>query len=175
MMTFQLNKIASFLFKLFYSLARILFIICATLLVVSIIPQLFLKTDDIRSAKKAKARTTVQTLMVALDRYKNDVGHYPLTNDSRLVANEITGFKSSPDALDDMSVQNTNWNGPYYTASKKDFYMRQRNQALIDPWGQPYHFEIINPRHNTHGCDIWSSGPNQKNQNGSGDDINNWD
>ncbi len=82
MMTFQLNKIASFLFKLFYSLARILFIICATLLVVSIIPQLFLKTDDIRSAKKAKARTTVQTLMVALDRYKNDVGHYPLTNDS---------------------------------------------------------------------------------------------
>ncbi len=116
--------------------------------------------------KEAKAKTTVQTLKVALDRYKDDIGHYPLTNDSHLVANEITGFKSSPDALEDMSVQNANWHGPYYSAPKKDFYIRQRNQALLDPWGSPYNFNFSNNQQS-----VWSSGPNRINENGNNDDI----
>ena len=81
MMTFQMNKIASFLFKFMYGLARILIILFAIYLIALIVTHGF-NQHGISLARKAKARTTVQTLMVALDRYKNDVGHYPLTNDS---------------------------------------------------------------------------------------------
>ena len=51
----------------------------------------------VEMAKKAKARTTVQTLTVALDRYKNDVGIYPLDDSPQTVMNCLTGFKESPD------------------------------------------------------------------------------
>ena len=49
-------------------------------------------------------------------------------------------------------------------------------QLPTDAWGQTLHYEYPTNRH--HRGDkpaIWSSGPNEKNDDGQQDDINNWD
>lgn len=45
----------------------------------------------------------------------------------------------------------------------------------IDAWGEPLNYEYPNTRVDTETPAIWSNGKNRKNDNGSGDDINNWD
>lgn len=46
-------------------------------------------------------------------------------------------------------------------------------RGLKDPWDHDYEY---NPegKHNEGGFDLWSRGPNGKDDNGSGDDICNW-
>jgi len=49
-------------------------------------------------------------------------------------------------------------------------------QAPTDAWNQLLFCEYPNTRAADTGTPaIWSSGPNERNENGSGDDINNWD
>jgi len=44
-----------------------------------------------------------------------------------------------------------------------------------DAWGEILHYEYPNSKSaNTTKPAIWSSGPNKQNEDGSGDDINNW-
>ncbi len=44
-----------------------------------------------------------------------------------------------------------------------------------DPWDQPLFYEYPNSKApDTDRPAIWSSGPNRQNENGEGDDINNW-
>lgn len=48
----------------------------------------------------------------------------------------------------------------------------------MDPWGQQYHYEYGMGGSTKQKIDkpaIWSSGPNKKNDNGSGDDVKNWE
>lgn len=45
----------------------------------------------------------------------------------------------------------------------------------VDGWGNPLNYEFPNTRAETDGPAIWSNGKDGKNDNGSGDDINNWD
>lgn len=45
----------------------------------------------------------------------------------------------------------------------------------VDAWGEPLNYEYPNTRADTEGPAIWSNGKNRNNDNGSGDDINNWD
>lgn len=46
----------------------------------------------------------------------------------------------------------------------------------VDAWGELLHYEYPNDKApNATKPAIWSSGPNKTNDNGSGDDINNWD
>lgn len=45
----------------------------------------------------------------------------------------------------------------------------------VDAWGQPLNYEYPNTKApQLSKPAIWSSGPNKQNENGSGDDINNW-
>ena len=43
-----------------------------------------------------------------------------------------------------------------------------------DAWGNPLNYEYPNTKANTDRPAIWSNGKNMQNENGSGDDINNW-
>lgn len=45
----------------------------------------------------------------------------------------------------------------------------------MDPWIQTYHYEYPTTKHKVDKPAIWSSGPNKKNDNGSGDDVKNWE
>ena len=125
-------------------------------------------------AKKRKAETTVQGLEIALSLYKNDYGIYPDDDTSESVMNALTGYKSSPDSPDDIYRSDPDWNGPYFHGDSKQFEFGQRNRALLDPWQSKYQFNLSDPKYNHFTCDIWSAGPNRKDEKGKGDDINNW-
>jgi general secretion pathway protein G len=48
-------------------------------------------------------------------------------------------------------------------------------QLPVDAWGQMMNYEYPNSKApNSVKPAIWSSGPNKRNENGAGDDINNW-
>lgn len=44
----------------------------------------------------------------------------------------------------------------------------------VDAWGTPLNYEYPNSKANVSRPAIWSSGENRQNENGGGDDINNW-
>jgi general secretion pathway protein G len=43
-----------------------------------------------------------------------------------------------------------------------------------DAWNQPLHYQYPNSKSSIDKPAIWSSGPNKQNEEGAGDDINNW-
>ncbi len=45
----------------------------------------------------------------------------------------------------------------------------------LDAWGQVFQYEYPNNKSKSTKPAIWSFGPDQKDDNGSGDDVNNWD
>ncbi len=45
----------------------------------------------------------------------------------------------------------------------------------LDAWGQVFQYEYPNNKSKSTKPAIWSLGPNQQDENGSGDDVNNWD
>ncbi len=44
-----------------------------------------------------------------------------------------------------------------------------------DAWGEPLHYEYPNSKAESTKPAIWSSGPNKEDENGSGDDVVNWE
>lgn len=45
----------------------------------------------------------------------------------------------------------------------------------LDAWGEPLHYEYPNKKSNSVKPAIWSSGPDRSNEQGDGDDVNNWE
>jgi len=127
-----------------------------------------------RLAKKNKAKTTINGLELAIKQYYNDFGIYPDDSSSRAVINVLTGYDEFPDKPDPRFKECPDWNGPYYTAQKRQFQYGELNQALLDPWLSEYKFNLSDPQHNHYTFDIWSPGPNKKDENGEGDDVRNW-
>lgn len=128
----------------------------------------------IKAARKAKARATVDALTLSLETYKNDIGVYPPDDSSKMVMNHLTGFKESHTETSADFKKDPDWNGPYYDAKRKEFKAGMMNEALIDPWNQEYKFRLSKPVRNTFKCDVYSTGPNMKDEDGGGDDIGNW-
>lgn len=65
--------------------------------------------------------------------------------------------------------------GTYFLEHRKDWDQRQE---LVDPWGRPFHFQVLYPSGTTNCREapivrvrIWSSGPNGQDEEGTGDDI----
>lgn len=48
------------------------------------------------------------------------------------------------------------------------------DKTPVDAWQTPLNYEYPNTKANVGRPAIWSSGENKQNENGSGDDINNW-
>ena len=96
------------------------------------------------NAMKSAARTQITLLEGAAKLYTLDVG-------------------SPPSSLDYLITEPTDipnpakWQGPYL----------EKEQLPVDPWNQPYQYEIIDPA--TAKFRIWSNGPDQ--QPGSNDDL----
>ena len=60
-------------------------------------------------------------------------------------------------------------------AKREDGSPAVLDKMPTDAWNEPLNYEYPNTRADTEGPAIWSNGKNRKNDNGSGDDINNWD
>jgi len=105
-----------------------------------------------------KAKASIAALEAAIDMYEMDIGEYPASGNENLVA-----------ALKDTSNPDVDWNGPYMRLKEEDL----EDGQYIDPWGNPYVY--INPgTHNESYYDIYSYGLNSQDDQGAGDDINNW-
>lgn len=59
-------------------------------------------------------------------------------------------------------------------AKREDGSPAVLDKMPTDAWNEPLNYEYPNTRADTEGPAIWSNGKNRKNDNGSGDDINNW-
>lgn len=105
-----------------------------------------------------KAKATIAALEAAIDMHELDTGVYPPSGNENLVR-----------ALTDIENPDPDWNGPYIRLREEDL----EEEKYIDSWGNPYVF--INPgTHNPSFYDIYSYGPDGQDEQGAGDDINNW-
>lgn len=61
-----------------------------------------------------------------------------------------------------------------YPKTVDELYPTYLEKSPRDPWDQPYQFTQPGEK-NTLSFDLWSIGPNGKNEKGEGDDVKNWD
>ena len=114
-----------------------------------------------RKGAITKAKTTIASLETAVAQYDADMGEYPATG----IAALVSALQEDPGDAD--------WGGPYIEFKEADL----DGGSLVDPWGKPYVYVSVNggaPQHREHSYDLYSYGPNGKDDNGAGDDIYNW-
>jgi general secretion pathway protein G len=99
-------------------------------------------TKHLRKAKVETAKIQVEALGAAVDSFNIDTGRFPTTEES------LKALVEKPAGLD-------SWDGPYI--KKKD--------SLIDPWGEPYHYQHPGSGRE---YDIFSLGSDRK-EGGEGD------
>lgn len=108
---------------------------------------------NVGEANVTAARTQIETLAVALDAYRLDVGAYPTTEEglSVLRVRPLAGAAAGA------------WRGPYL-----------RKRVPADPWGRPYVYQSPGS-HNPDSYDLYSLGrdgePGGEGENG---DITSW-
>lgn len=101
------------------------------------------------SSRTKTAQVQIQNVMGALELYRLDVGRYPTP------AEGLKALVTAPQSA-------AGWNGPYLP----------RETALMDPWGNPYHYVVPG----AHGeVDIYSLGSdNAQGGTGEAQDVGNW-
>ena len=102
-------------------------------------------------AKITGAKTDISSLGTALRTFEIDCGRYPSTEET------LTALLDPPSGIA------KGWNGPYL----------EKREIPKDPWGIPYIYKCPG-QHNPDGYDLYSFGSNMNDDNGGGDDINNW-
>ena len=90
-----------------------------------------------------------QGLKTPLFSYKMSMGNFPSTEEG------MQALVTAPQGKSD------HWRGPYV----------EGNSIPLDPWKQPYQYRFPGV-HNKDGYDLWSIGPDGKDQ--TDDDIGNW-
>ncbi|WP_269539652.1 type II secretion system major pseudopilin GspG [Cerasicoccus fimbriatus] len=83
--------------------------------------------------------------------YRLNMGDYPSTDQG------LAALVTAPAGV------GGKWVGPYL------------DKAAVDSWGQPYNYRYPGTNNKNGTPDIWSNGPNRQNEEGGGDDVNNWD
>ena len=101
-----------------------------------------------QKAYRDAARGEIGILAGGVDRYEFDMRNYPSSLDELIKA-------PSGDTASD-------WGGPYIKGS----------EINEDPWGNKYRLAVPGKK-NTESYDLWSLGPDG--QDGTDDDIGNWD
>jgi general secretion pathway protein G len=129
-----------------FTLMEVLLVLIILVVIGSIVaPQIF-GARDVANINAAKTQTGF--IQDAARRYWMDMSKYPATLD------ELVSKPSD-------ATQAEKWHGPYLDGALKP-----------DPWENEYQF--ANPgKHNPDSIDVWSYGPDG--QDGTDDDIGNWD
>jgi len=101
------------------------------------------------SSRTQTARVQIQNVVGALELYRLDVGRYPTPGEG------LKALMSAPATAN-------GWNGPYL----------QRETALNDPWGNPYHYAAPGK----HGeVDVYTLGSdNADGGSGEAQDVGSW-
>ncbi len=106
-----------------------------------VVPQFVNRAGD---AKKARAKSDIAQIGLALDLYELDIGSYP---------ENIDGLITKPSGVDET------WKGPYVKRGEK---------GLVDPWGRKYIYTFDHSKPGEY--ELKSQGPNESDTN---DDLTN--
>ena len=109
----------------------------------------------------AKGKSAIAALETAISMYQGDMGDYPPSGNEALVK----ALQDDPNKPD--------WQGPYMEFKHDEL----KDGEYIDPWGKPYTYVSStdgSPEHRQTSYDLYSLGPNGKDDAGAGDDLVNW-
>jgi len=138
-----------------FTLIELIVVMAITLILASAVSGTVLVVR--KKALIAKAKAGIASLETALSMYESDCGVFPSGGNSTMVT-ELTG----PSAQ-------SGWNGPYMQFKSAEL----SSGSFIDSWGNAYIYTSPGTN-NTSTFDIYSYGPNQTDDSGGGDDVNNW-
>ncbi|MCK5706178.1 MAG: type II secretion system protein GspG [Candidatus Aureabacteria bacterium] len=110
--------------------------------------------------KKSNSRSDIARLEMAVQSYANDFNAYPPNITNAQLVNLLTNTA--------VFINNPRWQGPYLQFDENDIVGGQ----FVDGWKNPYQYRTGG--NNSTFCDIYSFGEDEVNNNGAGDDINNW-
>ena len=99
-------------------------------------------TKHLRKAKIETAKIQVDALGAAVESFMIDNGRFPTTEEA------LKALMEKPNGLD-------SWDGPYI----------KKKESLIDPWGEPYHYQQPGTSRD---FDVYSLGSDKK-EGGEGD------
>jgi general secretion pathway protein G len=125
----------------------------------------------------SRAQAEIATMEMALEQYKSDNGAYPKSTTTRRTASGVPGMIEINNSIALYAALTSP--KPYMTFKPNQirFDRATTKPYLIDPFGNPYNY-YCNPgaldQTNTASFDLWSYGPNGINDEGTNDDITNW-
>ena len=108
----------------------------------------------------SQEKANIQATELSIKGYESAIKSYAIDHNGRPPAGsaqEVNAMLMKPEALDGRPLQ------PYLDETPKDGW----DQPLFYNYPASHQLIATNP-------DIWSAGPNGQNEDGSGDDINNW-
>ena len=128
-----------------FTLIEVLLVLIILVIIGSLAVQVFTGTQDKASINAAKSNLSL--VRGAIDRYRLDMNKYPTK-------------------LADL------WEKPSDTAAAEKWGSEYMEPLKADPWGNEYQYTAQGKK-NTGKYDLWSNGPDG--QNGTDDDIGNWE
>jgi general secretion pathway protein G len=157
-----------------FSLIEMLFV----LVIISILAGLVIGAAKYASTKAATSRTQseIAAMEMALEHYKNDNGIYP----------KSTTFRNSPSPPGLPTTIEIYNSTNLYSALSGRYFTFTPNQTrvdpatghayVVDPFGSPYNYYCYPGQvwSNQATFDLWSYGSNGRNDEGTNDDITNW-
>ncbi len=126
-------------------------------------------------AANTRAQSEIAAMELALEHYKSDNGAYPKST-------TIRHSPSPPGTWGNIEINNSAslcsaLAGKYFTFKPNQLAVAGVSTYVVDPFGAPYNY-YCNPgapdQTNTASFDLWSYGPNGINDEGTNDDISNW-
>ncbi len=139
-----------------FTLLEVLLVVGILALLAALVAPNLMRMGD--TAKIDLATSQVKrggTIGNALKSFRFHVGVYPETDEGLAALYEI------PDSLDE---EDGKWKGPYLEGDPED---------LKDPWGNEFNYRFPGEI-NEEEFEIWSNGPNGKDDDGDEDDIISW-
>jgi hypothetical protein len=136
------------------------------------------------------ARSTMNDVRLALDRYKVDVDTYPgaevpAGEDASWVIHDalcVSGPNAPYFDFRDACVAVEDPPGAFRRATLEEMEDPRVKKYILDPWGMPFRYRENDSRaektpdmHNPSTFDMYSCGPNRIDEGGRGDDSTNWD
>ena len=139
---------------------------------------------DAQTLLKIKvAEVTIDNLRTVLSSYHEDTLCYPdgVAEKDDGNVNMVLALHDEPESMGGRGGPNS----PYYEFKETDLKPSKHMPGagvFVDPWGTPWRYVSArdsagNMRpgiHNKNSYDLWSCGPNRKDEKGAGDDITNW-
>lgn len=131
-------------------------------------------------AATSRAQAEIAAMEMALEHYKSDNGAYPPITGPR-VTSGAQGYPGTAEYSNSAVLYTALAGGPkiYFTFRADQVRSNTTLAAnyVVDPFGNPYnYYQTNNPTlvTNVATFDLWSYGPDGKNDEGTNDDITNW-